>query len=80
MTQASDALVSWGNECSSAGKATFTIERSREAMKAPRAVTTNTSVRRLLVMPASVATGSTMGSPDSGRVSVALAMRITLGY
>ena len=35
---------SWGKECSRAGKATFTIERSSEAMKAPRAVTTNTAL------------------------------------
>ena len=33
---------SWGNDFSRAGKATLTMERSSEAMKAPRAVTTNT--------------------------------------
>jgi hypothetical protein len=51
MTQASDARESWGKECSRAGKATFTIERSSEAMKAPRAVTTKTRFRRRAMLP-----------------------------
>ena len=42
ITQAKVARGSWGKERSSAGKATFTIERSSEAMNAPMAVTTKT--------------------------------------
>ena len=48
ITQASDAGASCENERSSAGKATLTIERSSEAMNAPRAVTTNTALLRLI--------------------------------
>src|ERR1019366_3987035 len=47
MTQAREACASWGKDRSSAGNATFTIERSSEAMKAPRAVTAKTTRRRL---------------------------------
>jgi len=47
MTQVSSALESRGKARSSAGKATFTIDRSSEAMNAPRAVTRNTTPRRL---------------------------------
>ena len=46
ITQASDARDPWEKDRSRAGKATFTIERSSEAMNAPRAVTTNIAVRR----------------------------------
>ena len=45
MTQASVARESPGNDRSRAGKATFTMERSSEAMNAPRAVTTKTAWR-----------------------------------
>jgi hypothetical protein len=45
ITHARAALVSWGNDRSRAGKATFTIERSSDAIKAPSAVTKNTAPR-----------------------------------
>ena len=45
MTQASEAVESPRKVRSSAGKATFTIDRSNEAMKAPSAVTAKTAPR-----------------------------------
>jgi len=60
MTQASVARLSWEKECSRAGKATFTMDRSREAMKAPRAVTTKMVRCRAVVMP-----GATWSTVDS---------------
>src|ERR671925_1142240 len=46
MTHASDAWLALGYDASRSGKATFTIERSSAAMKAPSAVTPNTTDAR----------------------------------
>ena len=45
MTQANAARLSSGKDRCSAGNATFTIDRSNDAMNAPRAVTKKTAPR-----------------------------------
>jgi len=80
ITQASDARESWGKECSRAGKATFTIERSREAMKAPRAVTAKTRFRRRAVLGAPVTSAVTARGSATGLNPVAtVGIAATLG-
>ena len=46
MTHASDAWLAPGYDASRSGNATFTIDRSSAAMKAPSAVTANTTDAR----------------------------------
>ena len=60
MTQARVARLSWGKERSMAGKATLTMDRSSEAMNAPRAVTTKMVRCREVVMA-----GATWSTVDS---------------
>jgi hypothetical protein len=54
ITHASVARGSLGNERSSAGNATLTIDRSSDAMKAASAVTTKMTRRRLTGVAAGV--------------------------